>query len=323
MEITKLIDVFNGDADGLCALMQWRLEHPAVTELISGVKRDNALLRRVASGTGAELLVLDINFENNRADVARLLADGATIRYFDHHAPGERIEHPALSLTIDESPQLCTSLLVHQVLGGRQPAWAVAGAFGDNLPGPAERLAAAHGFNAGQTFVLRKLGELLNYNGYGSKLGDLHFDPVELFRALHEYGDPFAFVADAGAYARLEAGHAADMAAAAAMQAVVQNERCRIYMLPAEAWSRRVIGVWANALSQEDLQRAHLILCPDGHGAYTASVRAPQARPFGAATFCRQFPGGGGREAAGGITGLSEAGVEPVMERFLAGFAAD
>ncbi|HWU84861.1 MAG TPA: hypothetical protein VN028_05960, partial [Rhodocyclaceae bacterium] len=137
-----LIDVFNGDADGLCALLQWRRVHPAAAQRISGVKRDNALLRWVASGVGADLLVLDINFENNRADVARLLADGASIRYFDHHYPGERIEHPRLSLTIDESPQVCTSLLVHRVLQGREPAWAVAGAFGDNLPAVAAALAA-------------------------------------------------------------------------------------------------------------------------------------------------------------------------------------
>lgn len=303
--------------------MQWRLEYPAKAELISGVKRDNALLRRVVSGVGTELFVLDINFENNRADVERLLADGARIRYFDHHYPGERIVHPALQLTVDESPEVCTSLLVHQALGGKHPAWAVAGAFGDNLPGPAGRLAEAHGFNAAQTAILRKLGELLNYNGYGNELSDLHFDPTTLFRALYEYGDPFAFVASSEAYARLEAGYAADMTAAAVMQPEMQNENGRIYMLPDMPWARRVIGVWANALSQEDKQRAHLIFCPDGRGAYTASVRAPQVHPYGAAAFCRQFSGGGGREAAGGITGLKAADLGLVRERFLPGLASN
>jgi len=303
--------------------MQWRLAHPATAKLISGTKRDNALLRQVDSGAAAELLVLDINFENNRADVERLLADGASIRYFDHHFPGERIAHPALSLTVDESPELCTSLLVHRALGGKHPAWAVAGAFGDNLPGPAARLAEAHGFETGQVAILRKLGELLNYNGYGSELSDLHFDPTALFRALYEYGDPFAFVAQSEAYAQLEAGYAADIAEAAAIRPEAQNENGRIYMLPDIPWARRVIGVWANALSQEDKQRAHLILCPDGRGAYTASVRAPQLDPYGAAAFCRQFPGGGGREAAGGITGLKMGDIPMVRERFLAGFAGN
>ena len=319
----KLIDVFNGDADGLCALMQWRLVNPAEALLVSGVKRDNALLRRIDSGVDAELLVLDINFENNRADVARLLADGAVIRYFDHHYPGERLEHPSLALTVDESPEVCTSLLVHRAIGGKQPAWAVVGAFGDNLPRVASRLAEQAGFDRDHTATLRCLGELLNYNGYGSALADLHFDPVVLYTALREYGDPFEFVRGAEAYARLSSGYAEDMAAASAVEAATQTDGCVIYQLPDQAWARRAIGVWANALSQRDPLRAHLIFCPDGRGRYTASVRAPQMRPQGAAEFCRQFPGGGGRAAAGGITGLSETAIDTVSTAFLAGFAVN
>lgn len=323
IEVQKLIDVFNGDADGLCALMQWRRVHPADAQLLSGVKRDNALLCRVSSGVEADLLVLDINFENNRADVARLLADGAHIRYFDHHYPGERIEHPALALTVDESPEVCTSLLVHRALGGREATWAIAGAFGDNLPEVATRLAQQHGFDAGQTAVLRQLGELLNYNGYGSDLADLHFDPVVLYRALRDYGEPFAFVADADAYARLQTGYADDMAAALAVKPAQQSEATAIYHLPDLPWARRVIGVWANRLSQQARGRAHLIFCPDGSGTYTASVRAPQLRPSGAGEFCRQFAGGGGRAAAGGITGLSEASIDAVSASFQKWFAVN
>lgn len=323
MNNMNLIDVFNGDADGLCALMQWRLVHPAAALLVSGVKRDNALLRRIDSGVDVELLVLDINFENNRADVARLLADGAVIRYFDHHYPGARIAHPSLTLTVDESPEVCTSLLVHRAIDGQQPAWAVAGAFGDNLPAVAARLAEQAGFDRDRIALLRRLGELLNYNGYGSELADLHFDPVVLYEALREYGDPFAFVADAEAYARLSRGYDADMAAASNMQPATRTEGGAIYLLPDQAWARRAIGVWANALSQRDLMRAHLIFCPDGKGRYTASVRAPQMRPHGAAEFCRQFPGGGGRAAAGGITGLSETAIDAVSAAFLTRFAVN
>ena len=316
------IDVFNGDADGLCALMQWRLTYPAEARLVSGVKRDNALLCKVDTGIGKTLLVLDINFENNRADVARLLADGAVIRYFDHHHPGERLEHPSLTLTVDESPEVCTSLLVHRAIGGVQPAWAVAGAFGDNLPLVAGRLAAASGFDAEGTAVLRELGELLNYNGYGSELADLHFDPVLLYRTLRDYADPFTFVAAAEAYTSLKHGYEADMAAVSAVQPDIMTDSCAVYVLPDHPWARRVIGVWANALSQQERLRAHLIFCPDGRGAFTASVRAPQNRPYGAGRFCHEFPGGGGREAAGGITGLSAAAIDAVSAAFLARFTA-
>ena len=37
-------DVFNGDADGICALLQLRLEEPLVSTRITGIKRDIALL---------------------------------------------------------------------------------------------------------------------------------------------------------------------------------------------------------------------------------------------------------------------------------------
>ena len=41
-------DVFNGDADGLCALHQLRLAAPVDSVLVTGAKRDIALLQRVA-----------------------------------------------------------------------------------------------------------------------------------------------------------------------------------------------------------------------------------------------------------------------------------
>ena len=37
-------DCFNGDADGLCALTQLRLNHKVKSELVTGVKRDIGLL---------------------------------------------------------------------------------------------------------------------------------------------------------------------------------------------------------------------------------------------------------------------------------------
>lgn len=42
------IDIFNGDADGICALIQLRLAYPAEAQLVTGVKRDIVLLSRVS-----------------------------------------------------------------------------------------------------------------------------------------------------------------------------------------------------------------------------------------------------------------------------------
>ena len=41
------IDVFNGDADGVCALHQLRLHNPQESRLVTGVKRDTLLLKRI------------------------------------------------------------------------------------------------------------------------------------------------------------------------------------------------------------------------------------------------------------------------------------
>lgn len=45
----NFIDVFNGDADGICALHQLRLVNPIESKLVMGVKRDIALLKKAGN----------------------------------------------------------------------------------------------------------------------------------------------------------------------------------------------------------------------------------------------------------------------------------
>ncbi len=50
-------DVVNGDADGICALHQLRLADPRAARLISGVKRDIALLKGLSEQrTGTHII---------------------------------------------------------------------------------------------------------------------------------------------------------------------------------------------------------------------------------------------------------------------------
>ena len=56
----NIIDVFNGDADGICALHQLRLAEPAESGLVTGPKRDIGLLARVTAQAGDRVTVLDI-----------------------------------------------------------------------------------------------------------------------------------------------------------------------------------------------------------------------------------------------------------------------
>jgi hypothetical protein len=309
-------DVFNGDADGICALQQLHLVQPRASQLVTGVKRDIALLDRVDAGAGDEVTALDISLDKNRAALLRLLEQGARVTYFDHHYAGEIPEHPRLDVHIDTAADRGTSLLVDRHLGGRARAWAVVGTFGDNFDIAARRAAEPLGVGSADLERLRELGILLNYNGYGATVADLHFPPDVLFRRLAPYADPLRFVADDDTFAALKAGFEDDMAKARAITPALQTDRHALLVLPDAPWARRVSGVYANELAQGAPQRAHamLTMLPDDH--YLVSVRAPIAAADGADALCRQFETGGGRKAAAGINRLPAADYD----RFVAAF---
>ena len=127
------IDIFNGDADGICALTQLRNAEPRESKIVTGVKRDIQLVEKAGIGRGDEVTVLDISLDKNRDGLTAALAQGARVFYVDHHFAGDIPDDPGLTAIIDTSPETCTSLLVNLQLEGRFAAWAVVGAFGDNL----------------------------------------------------------------------------------------------------------------------------------------------------------------------------------------------
>lgn len=57
------IDVFNGDADGICALVQLRLAEPTQSQLVTGVKRDIQLLEHLSVQKNDQVTVLDISLK--------------------------------------------------------------------------------------------------------------------------------------------------------------------------------------------------------------------------------------------------------------------
>ena len=309
-------DVFNGDADGICALHQLRLDDPADSELITGPKRDISLLKRVKARQGDHVTVLDIALSKNRDALDTLLAAGVQVRYFDHHQPGDIPSHPNFEPHIDTDANVCTSLLVDHFLQGRRLAWAVTAAFGDNLADAARQAAAPLGLTVDQLAQLQSLGECLNYNGYGETLDDLFFDPADLYRQLRPFADPFAFIAESPAYRILKTGYQEDMARAVALDVAEARAAGRIYVLPAEKWARRISGVFGNQLAVESPAQAHAVLTAKPAGGYVVSVRAPLATKSGADQLCSQFETGGGRKGAAGINHLPES----ELGRFIAGF---
>jgi hypothetical protein len=305
--------VFNGDADGICAAHQLRLAGYAPDQVVTGVKRDIALLERVRAGAGDSVVVADISLDSNRAALLRLLAQGARITWHDHHYAGEIPAHAGLTAHIDTAQDACSSLIVDRLLNGRYAPWAVAAAFGDNLHAVAARAARACGLGEADTAALRELGELVNYNAYGETEADLHLAPARLFERVAPYADPREFIAADDLLTGLRAGFAADMGAARAIAPLHCGGGALCYRLPDAPWSRRVNGVFANELARAAPQRAHAVLVERrqaGAIGYTVSVRAPDARPVGADALCRQFPQGGGRGRAAGINWLPAAELE-------------
>lgn len=302
-----LIDVFNGDADGICALHQLRLDEPADSELVTGPKRDIGLLKRVRAQAGDRITVLDVALSKNRTALDALLEAGAIVRYFDHHQPGEIPTHPHFEPHIDTDANVCTSLLVNDYLQGRQLAWAVVAAFGDNLADAARRAAVPLKLSAAALAQLQSLGECLNYNGYGETLDDLFFDPADLYRQLRPFADPLAFIEESGAYRTLKTGYQEDMARAVAVTPAESRAAGRIFMLPAEKWARRISGVFGNQLAVDSPAQAHAVLTAKPGGGYLVSVRAPLVAKSGADALCSQFDSGGGRKGAAGINHLPES----------------
>ncbi len=309
-------DVFNGDADGICALQQLRLQTPREAELISGLKRDIDLLSRVTPAAGDEITVLDVSLEQNRDALLAALEAGASVFYADHHFASEIPRHDAFECHIDLAADTCTSLIVNRLLDGAQAPWAVVGAFGDNFDEPARTLGTSIGLDPRQLDEMRQLGICLNYNGYGFELDDLCFHPVELFRLVRPYADPLEFVRNETGYAALREQYEDDMKRAKTAQAASESVAGAVYRLPDEGWARRIVGVMGNDLAQQYPARAHALLVDMGDGHYRVSVRAPYARKQGADELCRRFPGGGGRKAAAGINQLAQADLDEFIECF-------
>ncbi|HUW24920.1 MAG TPA: acetyltransferase [Gallionella sp.] len=309
-------DIFNGDADGICALHQLRLAFPAANNLVTSVKRDLGLLRHVEAGPGDEVTVLDLALDRNRDALLALLDNGVSVRYFDHHVAKNVPVHPNLTAIIDTSPDLCTSLLVNRHLSGKYLIWAVVGAFGDNLQQAACKAAEPLVLKPQQLATLRELGEYLNYNSYGETVEDLYFHPAELYRTLHRHENPFTFIHDEGIFATLQHGYTEDMALARAIRPEYETRTGAIYTLPDKPWSRRVSGAFGNTLASANPDRAHAVLTQRSDGALVVSVRAPLSTNHGADILCSRFATGGGRKGAAGINRLPQNELPQFMQVF-------
>ncbi len=299
-------DVFNGDADGIFALHQFRLKTPHPRTInITGVKRDIRLLEQLEKTKNATINVFDLSFASNRDSIDLLLAGNNQINYFDHHA-GEIPQAHNLVTSINVAAETCTSLIVNKIVDSAFPAWAICGAYGDNLHQVAEKLAKKHQIPTQKREQLKEIGELFNYNGYGATLADLHYNPEELYLVVMPYENPFDFAEQSKELKRLRTGCQEDLNKALAIVPEPSTGKNRIYCFPNAPWARRISGIFSNTRAREKRDAAHAIITRNSDSSFHINVRAPLNDCRDADTLCKAFPTGGGRAAAAGINNLPQ-----------------
>ena len=316
-------NIFNGDADGICSLVQLRLANPQNSTLVTGVKRDIELVVKVKPQPGDYLTVLDLSLEKNAEAVKMALEAGATVFYADHHRSGDIPDHTNFNAHINTQPNTCTGLIVDYYLRGQYREWAIVAAYGDNITQVADEYCAQLKLSSDQQSQLRQLGITMNYNGYGSSLSDLLFHPEELYSMAVKYSCSFEFMAaESTAITSLISGYNEDIAKGLSTEATRETDTAALIILPDERWSRRVSGVLGNELTNQHPSRAHIILTPEHTGelnapvTYQVSIRAPKTSPHSADKVATGY-GGGGRSGAAGISGLALSNVDAMWRQVL------
>ncbi len=304
-------DIFNGDADGIIALLQLQLANPTESVKVTGVKRDIQLLKKITPKAGDNIRVLDISMEKNMAELHDALCVGARVMYVDHHKTGDIPNHANLFAHIDLDANMCTSLIVSNLIDKQYHLWAITAAYGDNLFAKADSEADKLGLTELEKSQLKAFGIYINYNGYGSEVADLHFTPADLFNELLKYKSPLDAINDSeSVYYVLEKAYKADMQKAADAKVLHNCDTAKVILLDDAPWARRVSGVLGNDLANQAPNKAHAVLTYNNKGSYTVSVRAPLNNKQGAVDVCSQFATGGGRAAAAGINELDQQQVE-------------
>ncbi|USD65029.1 DHH family phosphoesterase [Vibrio sp. SCSIO 43136] len=316
-------DIFNGDADGLTALVQLRLAHPKQTTLVTGVKRNIELLKSVPFAKGDELTVLDVSMKKNHAALIQALNVGCSVFYADHHQSGDIPKHDQLESHINTSANTCTALIIDKYLRGRYRHWAIVGAFGDNLIEVARTLASKAELSEQQTQQLHSLGTLLNYNGYGANIDDLLYPPEKLYQLMEGSDCPFKFMFQhQEAISALEHQYQQDQAHCQSLVPEIDEGNLRLFILPNAKWARRMSGILGNQLANVAPNKAHAILTRRDHSTWQVSIRAPLNRRLGADNLASQFETGGGRAGAAGINVLKNDDMKRFISLFRQEFSS-
>jgi hypothetical protein len=310
----KYYDFFNGDADGIISLHQYRLHFPKKSEVFTGVKRDVKLLRHAVEIKNSTLSVFDISLLSNKDYMGEVLNNNNRVTWFDHHEPGETDLGENFSIKVDADPNCCTNILVDKYIDGLHRPWTICGAYGDNLHEQAEKLNP--NFNEKIMSELKEIGETLNYNGYGNELSDLTVDPKEVYLDLHQYVSPFQYRKKSEIYNKIHTQLISDKAELSSSEILHDTDTGKVILLPNTKASVRYSGIYSNQQTTDDPDKAFAILTLVDEENYRVSIRSPKTNPYGASKLALQFPTGGGREKAAGVNELPKSELINFISKF-------
>ena len=317
----KYYDLFNGDADGIVSLHQYRMHFPQHSELITGVKRDVELLRHVTGVKDSCVTVFDVSHKTNKEHARQVLANNDHLVWFDNHQADMYIPGPGLSMNIDTSPDCCTSMLVDSHVDGLYRPWTIVGAYGDNLHDSVKEMCPLAYLDDHKLTMLQEIGETLNYNGYGNVESDLTVHPKDVYIDMSDYESPFDYRNQSPIYDKIYHQKCMDSRELEASDVLHQCDVGRVVLLPDSKASVRFSGIYSNRLSLNNPDQAFVILTSVDDDTYRVSIRAPYNRPNGASSLAENFPTGGGRERAAGVNSLPKNKLRLLIDLMKAQFA--
>ena len=307
-------DFFNGDADGIISLHQYRMHYPKDSQLFTGVKRDVKLLRHCTDIKDSTFTVFDISLLSNTDYIKPILDGGNYVKWFDHHEPGETDLGDNFSIKVDADPNCCTNILVDEYLNGLYRPWTICGIYGDNLHEQADKFNPC--FNKASMAKLKEVGETLNYNGYGNEELDLTVHPKDVYLDLKDYESPFEYRKKSETYNKIYKQMKSDEAELSSSEILHESETGKVILLPNTRASIRYSGIYSNQQTTDSPDKAFAILTSVDGGNYRISIRSPKTNPYGASKLALQFPTGGGREKAAGVNELPKPELNNFIEKF-------
>lgn len=310
----QFYDIFNGDADGIISLHQYRMDKPQHAELITGVKRDVELTRHCTSTQHGKITVFDISLLANKLHMDIIMENHNNVEWYDHHEPGDTKYNDQLVLHVDTSPVCCTNIIIDNILSGKYRPWTICGAYGDNLHDQALKLNPC--FDESTMNQLREVGETLNYNGYGNVESDLTVHPRDVYLDIQQYESPFEYRKESIIYNKIYNQMKLDAKELESSEVLYESSTGSIILLPETSASIRYSGIYSNQQTTDNPTKAYAIFTSINHEMYRVSIRSPKISPAGASKLAMMFPTGGGREKAAGINELPKLELNNFIEKF-------